>query len=487
MQPLPHLRADEADAIWPDRDRVLASPDAPPPDPNLASCLGGPPGLAFGAALGLALAERLLAARFGRSLVDHRTWLTAGPAELAAGTSHEAAAIAGALKLGRLTVLAMVDAPEGPALSRFAAMGWAVRRVTAGRDEDMAAAVSAALRAQKPTLIAMLRHPGRDFRPAPLAQSPYGPGARRAWLKRLRRHAAATAFQHALSGPPPRLASLETDAAQPPLQAAGDALARLAPAVAELTVISPEANSIWAGRHHATAAALLGMALHGGVLPAAWLPPEALPALVPAAHAAARLRLRMACLVPADVADDIGAALTFRPGSGGEAVDCLALALRWPGPSVLGFPAEGSALPAPPPGACARGGYILAQANGPTLTLVAAGADLAAAIATQAALEAAGIKAAIAAMPCRRLFEAQDPAYRDSLLGDAPRIILGSGGAGVGGRLWSGLLGPGAAYIDVSETTSPAALAGRIQRRLQRSADIQESADLRLETATEFD
>ena len=35
-------------------------------------------------------------------------------------------------------------------------------------------------------------------------------------------------------------------------------------------------------------------------------------------------------------------------------------------------------------------------------------------------------------------------------------LILGSGGAGVGGRLWSGLLGPGAAYIDVSETTSPA-------------------------------
>ena len=69
MQSLHYLRGFAEDPQWPDRDRVLAAPDAPALAGPLAMTLAGPPGLAFGVALGLALAERLLAARFGRSLV----------------------------------------------------------------------------------------------------------------------------------------------------------------------------------------------------------------------------------------------------------------------------------------------------------------------------------------------------------------------------------------------------------------------------------
>ncbi len=56
-------------------------------------------------AVGMALAERLLAARFGRSLVDHRTWVVASDGDLMEGISHEAASLAGHLRLDRLTVL----------------------------------------------------------------------------------------------------------------------------------------------------------------------------------------------------------------------------------------------------------------------------------------------------------------------------------------------------------------------------------------------
>src|SRR6185437_8396565 len=55
----------------------------------------GPPGMGFAHAVGMALAERMLAARFGRSLVDHRTWAVAAESDLMAGISHEAASLAG--------------------------------------------------------------------------------------------------------------------------------------------------------------------------------------------------------------------------------------------------------------------------------------------------------------------------------------------------------------------------------------------------------
>src|SRR3974390_2111462 len=94
----------------------------------------GPLGQGLATAVGMAIAERHLAARFGADLVDHRTWVVAGDGCLMEGISHEAISLAGRLKLAKLTVLwddnritidghvELSDATDQPA--RFKAAGW---------------------------------------------------------------------------------------------------------------------------------------------------------------------------------------------------------------------------------------------------------------------------------------------------------------------------------------------------------------------------
>ncbi len=185
------LAFDAADPAWPDRDRFVLSAGHGSPllyallaltghhgmeidvlrrfrQPHSPACgypvhaahpaveaTTGPPGQGFANACGMALAERLLAARFGRSLVDHRCWVIAGEADLATGLSHEAASLAGELRLSKLTVLydAAVTATE-EVTRRFATYGWAVKAIDGHDPAQIASALAFAQRARKPTLIA---------------------------------------------------------------------------------------------------------------------------------------------------------------------------------------------------------------------------------------------------------------------------------------------------------------------------------------------
>src|SRR3954452_13275171 len=195
-----HLKFDAADPRWPDRDRFvlsaghgsmllyallhltgqegmgiedlkrfrqLHSPAAGHPEygehPGIETTTG-PLGQGLGNAVGMALAERMLAARFGKSLVDHRTWVIAGDGCMQEGLSHEAASLAGHLQLEKLTVLyddnsITIDGDTSlsftdDTLKRFAAYGWAVRRVNGHDAAEVDAALAWPPRSRKPVLLA---------------------------------------------------------------------------------------------------------------------------------------------------------------------------------------------------------------------------------------------------------------------------------------------------------------------------------------------
>ncbi len=146
------MKIDPADPAWPDRDRFV-----------LSAGHGSRQG--FATAVGMALAERMLHARYGADLVDHFTYVIAGDGCLAEGISHEALDLAGHLQLGRLIVLwddnqITIDGATDLStsidqLARFKAAGWHVEQIN-GHDEDeiTAAIIRARMQAGRPTLIA---------------------------------------------------------------------------------------------------------------------------------------------------------------------------------------------------------------------------------------------------------------------------------------------------------------------------------------------
>ena len=124
----------------------------------------GPLGQGLANAVGMALAERLAAQRFGRELVDHRTWVIAGDGCLMEGISHEAASLAGHLGLDKLVVLfddngisidgATSLATSDDVLKRFEAYGWSATRVDGHDPAALRRAYADALAADRPVLIA---------------------------------------------------------------------------------------------------------------------------------------------------------------------------------------------------------------------------------------------------------------------------------------------------------------------------------------------
>jgi len=124
----------------------------------------GPLGQGIGNAVGMALAERILAARYGDTIVDHYTYVIAGDGDLMEGISHEAISLAGHLRLSKLIVLfddngISIDGPlditeSGDQLKRFEAAGWEARRIDGHDPDAIEAAIAAAKESDKPSLIA---------------------------------------------------------------------------------------------------------------------------------------------------------------------------------------------------------------------------------------------------------------------------------------------------------------------------------------------
>jgi transketolase len=148
------------------RFRQLGSPCAGHPEyGHLAGIetTTGPLGQGIATAVGMALAERILNARFGDDLVQHKTYVIASDGDLMEGISHEAIGLAGHLKLRNLIVLyddnnISIDGDTAIADStdqrrRFEASGWDTHLVDGMNGEEVANALLAAQSTDKPTLI----------------------------------------------------------------------------------------------------------------------------------------------------------------------------------------------------------------------------------------------------------------------------------------------------------------------------------------------
>lgn len=194
------LKFDAAAPRWPDRDRLVLSaghgsmllyailhltghgdmgPDdlrrfrqlgartAGHPEYGLAAGIEattGPLGQGLAAAVGMTLAERMAAARWGAELVDHRCWVIVGDGCLMEGISHEAISLAGHLRLDRLCVLfddnrVSIDGPtdltvSDDHLTRFAGAGWHVEACDGHDPASIRAALGRADTADRPALVA---------------------------------------------------------------------------------------------------------------------------------------------------------------------------------------------------------------------------------------------------------------------------------------------------------------------------------------------
>ncbi|TQI73509.1 transketolase [Bosea sp. AK1] len=124
----------------------------------------GPLGQGLATAVGMAMAERMLAAEFGKKVVDHHTYVLASDGDLMEGISQEAIALAGHQKLNKLIVLwddngISIDGPLSitdnvDQVARFKACGWRSERVDGHDPEAIEAAINRARKSNKPTMIA---------------------------------------------------------------------------------------------------------------------------------------------------------------------------------------------------------------------------------------------------------------------------------------------------------------------------------------------
>ena len=560
-----HIKINPSDPAWPDRDRFVLSAGhgsmlhyalnhllgyadmtmdqlrrfrqmgaitAGHPEYGMASGIEtttGPLGQGLASAVGMALAERMMAARFGAPLVDHRTWVIAGDGCLQEGISHEAIDLAGHLRLDRLTVLwddnsISIDggtelSTSTNQLSRFRAAGWHVQTVDGHDPEAIDKAISTAVKAPRPSLIACKTTIGygspnlagtAKTHGAPLgadevaatraalgwthdpfvipehiakAWNTAGQRSLNAYADWQSRHGASRKmkqFDAALGGvhpqrlwrdlktlrqqfkaEQPKLATRQSS--QQTLEVINGATALTIGGSADLTGSNLTRTSqmesvsarkfkgryIYFGvREHGMAAAMNGMALHGGMVPYGGT------FLVFSDYA--RGAMRLSALMGQQVIyvmthDSIGLGedgpthqpvehlamlratpnlYVFRPGDAVEVAESWEAALTITNaPSVLSLSRqatptlrrENSTL-----NQSLKGGYVLIEPGAKRdVTIIATGTELALAVEAAEKLKADhGIHAAVVSMPCQELFEQQDLTYQEIVLGFGPRIAV---------------------------------------------------------------
>jgi len=512
----------------------------------------GPLGQGVGNSVGLAIAERWLAATFNREgaeVVDHFTYVLAGDGDMMEGVSAEAASLAGTLRLGRLIVLydanlitlsATTDLTFSEDVgARFEACGWHVQRIN-GQD---LAAVDAALTAaravdDRPSLIVARTHIGygsphkqdtfeahgeplgveevqatkralgwpedRTFYVPEEAQRVFrasidrGVALDAAWQRRMHAYwsahpSLAAEFAAALAGELPHAweAHLPTfgpaDGEMATRDAGGKVINALAGVVTNLiggsadldpstrtamkgfgdfqspaTVESAgelptqgRTGGVWgyAGRNihfgvreHAMAAAMTGMALHGGVLPfgatfltfSDYMRPSIRLAALSKAHAIYVWTHDSIALgedgpthQPVGQLASLRAIpnmLVIRPADATETVDAWRVALgHRDGP--VGLVLTRQKLPVldrsrlDAATGLVQGAYVLANAGGtsPDVILIATGSEVSLALEAHARLTGGGIRSRVVSMPCWELFDRQPASYRDTVLPPAVR------------------------------------------------------------------
>ncbi|MFT3722885.1 MAG: transketolase [Hyphomonadaceae bacterium] len=583
------LKFDAADPSWPDRDRLILSaghgsmllysllyltgyPDVSldeiknfrqlgsktPGHPEYGHTVGvetttGPLGQGIANAVGFAMAERHLNARFGDELVNHKTYVIAGDGCLMEGISQEAITLAGHMRLKNLIVLfddnaVTIDgstalSDDTDQLKRFKASGWNVQRVDGHNMDAVRGALLQAQSSDRPSMIACKTIIGygapKIAGTGPAHGGPYGAeeiagirkalnwphepfvipdeilqawrkigaqGARHreAWAKRLAASDKRAAFETALSGKVPeglkaalnahKKKVVEAQKADATRKWSGAALevatelmpelvggsadltgsnnTRTAAAKAPLTAENYGGRYVhWGIREHAMAAAMNGMALHGGVVPYSGTFLVFSDYSRPSIRLGALMGQRVIHVMTHDsigVGEDgpthqpvehvaslrnIPNLAVFRPADGVETAEAWEVALNTTtGPSLIALTRQNLA-PArkthTDENLVAKGGYVLSPASKPEkVVLLATGSEVEIALEAQKKLEEEGIGARVVSMPCFSLFAAQPAKYQSETLG-GKKLVKVAVEAGIRDG-WDRWIGPEGGFVGMT-------------------------------------
>ncbi|SDZ31320.1 transketolase [Jannaschia faecimaris] len=502
----------------------------------------GPLGQGIATSVGMAIAEEIQRARYGRKIVDHYTWVVAGDGCLMEGVSQEAIALAGHLQLSHLIVLwdnngitidgkvSLSDSTDQK--QRFKASGWDVIEVDGHDPVAIDAALTQAKKGKKPTMVACETHIaigssaqdtskghgaltdptliadtkrayGWEYAPFDIpadlkteweAIGARGAEERAAWEMRFaelgqgkrgeferalrgeahrRLPATIKALKRQIAESQPKMATRKSS--ETVLEVINPIMAETIGGSADLTgsnntltadmgVFSPEDRSgryIYYGiREHGMAAAMNGMALHGGARPYG----GTFFCFTDYARPAMRLSALMGIPVTYVMThDSIGLGEdgpthqpvehlavcratpntnVFRPCDTVETAEAWELALTADStPSVLSLTRQN--LPTlrtefTNKNLVAQGAYVLADATeGKRLViLMATGSEVEIAMKARDILQAEGIGTRVVSMPCWELFEAQDEKYRKKVLPAGPVRVAVEAGCRMGWDRW---------------------------------------------------